>query len=208
MLIVPGTSIWKVGERKTGAGKRSNAVRQERKAGAITSSASVAVNCIILKPSPTFSSMVTSRTSLGKTGGLSLTSCSVISTCGGRRNNTVSVREVRDDEEQVKLLGELRLYPKSTHSERIFSRPAKTSESFHICQTQHGSTAGKLWEQERLKRGVWTPGVGNIRDPGLRERSIRPPRQLVQMLKRQRRNWEICPDRWENVPSLPANVWG
>lgn len=36
--------------------------------------------------------MVTSRISLGKTGGLSLTSCSVISTCRRRINTTVSVK--------------------------------------------------------------------------------------------------------------------
>lgn len=39
-----------------------------------TSSASVAVSCIILNPSPTFSWTVTSRMSVGKTGGLSLMS--------------------------------------------------------------------------------------------------------------------------------------
>lgn len=77
---------------------------------AITLSASAAVSCIILKPSPTFSSMVTSRISLGKTGGLSLTSCSVISTCRGRINTKASVKAlpakaVKKKKKPVHLLG-------------------------------------------------------------------------------------------------------
>lgn len=51
-----------------------------------TSSASTAVSCMIFEPSPMFSSTVRSSMSVGNTGGLSLMSCSVISTYKERRN--------------------------------------------------------------------------------------------------------------------------
>lgn len=46
----------------------------------------MAVSCIILEPSPMFSSTVRSRVSVGNTGGLSLISWSVISTYKEKRN--------------------------------------------------------------------------------------------------------------------------
>lgn len=56
-----------------------------------TSSASMAVSCIILEPSPMFSSTVRSNMSVGNTGGLSLISWSVISTYKERKKQCMNV---------------------------------------------------------------------------------------------------------------------
>lgn len=120
-----------------------NGQRKAQRHRAITSSASVAVSCIILKPSPTFSSMVTSRMSLGKMGGLSLTSCSVISTCGGRINSTLSIKVLPT------------CYSLSATAVEIAVKKKNPSESSRVSEDEEAALAGKFiifWYREEK---VW-----------------------------------------------------